>query len=90
MRLRSLLAVMLIGIAGLGLSGCGSNGNNGSEFLATTVEMQQATTGNLTFNFERLKPRTPSASTPLHCVSISMRGRVQLPSSPRSPTLPPR
>ena len=51
MRLRSLLAVMLIGIAGLGFSGCGSNGNNGSEFLATTVEMQQATTGNLTFNF---------------------------------------
>ena len=50
MRFRSFLAVLVLAIAGLGFTGCGSS-NSGSEFVATGGTPVGATSGELVFNF---------------------------------------
>lgn len=49
MRLRSLLAVLVLAIAGLGFTGCGSSSN--SEFVATGGQQVSPNSGEVVFNF---------------------------------------
>lgn len=52
MKLKSILALLVIGITSLGLVGCGSsNGTSNTEFVATDNDAAQSNLGNLVFNF---------------------------------------
>ena len=50
MRFRSLLALLVLGIASFGLVGCGDNDNT-TDYVATTSNQTALSTGALTFNF---------------------------------------
>jgi hypothetical protein len=50
MRFRSFLAVLVLAIAGLGFTGCGSTSTS-SEFVATSNDVFMANSGELVFNF---------------------------------------
>jgi len=50
MRFRSILAVLILAIAGLGFTGCGSSSSS-SEFVATSSEITGPGSGELVFNF---------------------------------------
>jgi len=50
MRIRSILAILVLSFISLGLVGCGSSGSS-SDFVATSADTTAPNTGDLTFNF---------------------------------------